>query len=406
MFMMVLIWCRCCVLFFFYLASDKFLLASHRRWWVLIGWRPSDRAVHERLRMPDSRYEMLELFRPLPALQFISFPGGTSRGDCALGFGACCVCKFSVSYRNAEKHFLSISRFFSLPKPVETTCDDEVYNNVTYFVSPKFPALMPNDRENCSIRVKLVSDDISQIRLDFLHFTLVSFFAFIPRDEGRKRKKNLFCGEWELILRFHLNRASRIEWRARAKATSFRSKAAQIHSCFAVRTVASMVRRMEKSIFVVKCSSSWFSVFFSLLVSRFSRLDSTFNLVFYDVGEPLARAESQELKININLNKRSVSTRLWEIRISQIPFSSRAPSGCLQHFTGIEGKYLHISLAVDRELSFFALLYPRTFKASSKPSTLLITVDIWRIRTTSRVWGRRKAAAAFSTSRAMINRSG
>jgi hypothetical protein len=58
---------------------------------------------------------------------------------------------------------------------VETTCDDEVYNNVTYFVSPKFPAIMPSDKENCSIRIKLVSDDISQIRLDFLHFTLVSF---------------------------------------------------------------------------------------------------------------------------------------------------------------------------------------------------------------------------------------
>lgn len=68
------------------------------------------------------------------------------------------------------------------------------------------------------------------------------------------------------------------------------------------------------------------------------------NLVFYDVGSPKARALGQELKININLNKRSLSTRLWEIRISQIPFSSKAPSGCLQHFTGIEGKYLLSSL--------------------------------------------------------------
>lgn len=60
--------------------------------------------------------------------------------------------------------------------------------------------------------------------------------------------------------------------------------------------------------------------------------------VFYDIGQPKAR-EQQELKINVNLNKRSVSTRLWEIRISQIPFSARAPSGCLQYFTGAEGKY-------------------------------------------------------------------
>lgn len=65
--------------------------------------------------------------------------------------------------------------FFSrLVSPsVESTCDQEVYNNITYFVSPKFPALMPSDKEHCSIKIKLVSDDISQIRLDFLHFSLV-----------------------------------------------------------------------------------------------------------------------------------------------------------------------------------------------------------------------------------------
>lgn len=72
-----------------------------------------------------------------------------------------------------------------------------------------------------------------------------------------------------------------------------------------------------------------------------------FNLVFYDIGSPKARAENQELKINVNLSKRSrsLSSRLWEIRISQIPFSSKAPTGCLQHFTGVEGKYLFLSLS-------------------------------------------------------------
>lgn len=38
---------------------------------------------------------------------------------------------------------------------------------------------------------------------------------------------------------------------------------------------------------------------------------------------------------------------MWEIRISQIPFSSKAPSGCLQHFTGIEGKYLSFTIKLD-----------------------------------------------------------
>ena len=37
-----------------------------------------------------------------------------------------------------------------------------------------------------------------------------------------------------------------------------------------------------------------------------------------------------ELKINITLNRRSISPRMWEIRITQIPFSSRSPTGCLQ----------------------------------------------------------------------------
>lgn len=71
----------------------------------------------------------------------------------------------------------------------------------------------------------------------------------------------------------------------------------------------------------------------------------TFFAVFYDIGSPKARAENQELKININLDKRSVSTRLWEIRISQIPFSSKAPTGCMQFFTGSEGKYLRLLLS-------------------------------------------------------------
>jgi hypothetical protein len=84
------------------------------------------------------------------------------------------VCKLTAIIEGNGRHFLTLLVAFFLSSPVETTCDDEVYNNVTYFVSPKFPALMPNDKENCSIKIKLVSDDISQIRLDFLHFALVS----------------------------------------------------------------------------------------------------------------------------------------------------------------------------------------------------------------------------------------
>lgn len=38
----------------------------------------------------------------------------------------------------------------------------------------------------------------------------------------------------------------------------------------------------------------------------------------------------------MNLGSRVLS-RLWEVRITQIPFTQRAPSGCLQYHTGTKG---------------------------------------------------------------------
>lgn len=102
----------------------------------------------------------------------------------------------------------------------------------------------------------------------------------------------------------------------------FRLKAALFHSFCAVKTAVNTV------VFLF--------VFFEEKKSLTSRCFS----VLYDIGSPKARAENQELTIKVNLNQRSVATRLWEIRISQIPFSSKAPSGCMQYFTGSEGKYL------------------------------------------------------------------
>lgn len=58
--------------------------------------------------------------------------------------------------------------------PVEATCEQEIYNNITYFVSPGFPALLPNDKPSCKVKVKVLNSDISQIRFDFVHFTLVN----------------------------------------------------------------------------------------------------------------------------------------------------------------------------------------------------------------------------------------
>lgn len=45
----------------------------------------------------------------------------------------------------------------------------------------------------------------------------------------------------------------------------------------------------------------------------------------------------KEIEINLKFASRFLPSRLWEIRIAQIPFSQRAPAGCLQYFTGKEG---------------------------------------------------------------------
>lgn len=42
------------------------------------------------------------------------------------------------------------------------------------------------------------------------------------------------------------------------------------------------------------------------------------------------------IKINMNLSKKTAN-RLWEIRITQIPFLQEAPNGCLQYHTGGRG---------------------------------------------------------------------
>lgn len=70
---------------------------------------------------------------------------GESHGACALGFGVCCV--------------------------FTSSCNAEVANNVTYFVNPNFPGLL-DDVGECSLRVKKISKDISQLRLDFVNFNL------------------------------------------------------------------------------------------------------------------------------------------------------------------------------------------------------------------------------------------
>ena len=57
---------------------------------------------------------------------------------------------------------------------VTATCNDEVANNITYFMSPDFPELYTAKKEKtCKLQIKKVDQDVSQIRIDFIHFNLV-----------------------------------------------------------------------------------------------------------------------------------------------------------------------------------------------------------------------------------------
>lgn len=58
-------------------------------------------------------------------------------------------------------------------------------------------------------------------------------------------------------------------------------------------------------------------------------------LVYYDVN-PNSRDGILEILLNFT-NANMFGSRLWEIRISQVPFSQRAPTGCLQYFTEPQG---------------------------------------------------------------------
>jgi len=55
---------------------------------------------------------------------------------------------------------------------VTATCGADITNNITYFVSPMFPALS-RDVAACSVKIQKVDPSISQLRLDFIHFNLV-----------------------------------------------------------------------------------------------------------------------------------------------------------------------------------------------------------------------------------------
>ncbi|XP_035777674.1 uncharacterized protein LOC118458859 [Anopheles albimanus] len=163
--------------------------------------------------------------------------GGKARGQCALGFGVCCV-------------FVA-------------TCNEEIANNITYFVSPSFPGIVPKDLGSCKLKIKLMNPEVSQLKFEFIHFAL-----------GQPNRRTGVC-EGDLF-----------------------------------RLIGGAVP-------------------FDLCGQNSGQH------LYYDLN-PKSRA-NEEVELEMNFASRSFAQRLWEIRVSQIPFSQRSPSGCMQYYTGTEG---------------------------------------------------------------------
>ncbi|KAH8391522.1 hypothetical protein KR200_003092 [Drosophila serrata] len=190
---------------------------------------------------------------------------GQARGECAMGFGVCCV-------------FLA-------------NCNTTIANNITYIVSPGFPSFMPSNFTGCRLRVKMMSDDISQVRIDFHHFTL-----------GQPNRRTGVCegdvfniggGPGGNISICGQNSGQHLYYDVGARVSPRQS------------TLYGSLRPVEGT-----NSSS-------------ANGTSTGGDRFVD--------------INLNLSNRFLPLRIWEMSVTQIPFSQRAPAGCLQYHTGTEG---------------------------------------------------------------------
>ncbi|CAB3375981.1 Hypothetical predicted protein [Cloeon dipterum] len=97
---------------------------------------------------------------------------GTPKGECAFGFGVCCV--------------------------YETSCGGKIAGRMGYFTNPGYPApLHPGARESneeCHLKISKASSDISQIRLDMVHFTL-----------GQPNRRTGVCEQDQFLLKGNRN---------------------------------------------------------------------------------------------------------------------------------------------------------------------------------------------------------
>ncbi|KAG7188960.1 hypothetical protein KM043_008558 [Ampulex compressa] len=157
---------------------------------------------------------------------------GKSHGPCALGFGVCCI--------------------------FTATCDEEVQNNLTYVTSPGFPNLIDWPM-NCSVAVRKIDRQVSQLRIDFVHFNI-----------GQPNGRTGICDED--IMEITSGR------------TTFRL-------------------------------CGW----------------NSGQHVYIDMGE-----DDEPVTLDFRLPG-GLQSRMWEMRVVQLGFEQRAPSGCLQYFRSPNG---------------------------------------------------------------------
>ncbi|XP_050741110.1 uncharacterized protein LOC108027655 [Drosophila biarmipes] len=188
---------------------------------------------------------------------------GQAKGECAMGFGVCCV-------------FLA-------------SCNTTITNNITYIVSPGFPSFMPSNFSGCNLRVKMMSDEISQVRIDFHHFTL-----------GQPNRRTGVC-EGDVF-----------------------SVGGGPGGNFSI------------------CGQNSGQHMYYDVGARASPRQSTLygSLRPVDAGNTTSNITTtgdRFIDISLNLSSRLLPLRIWEMSVVQIPFSQRAPAGCLQYHTGTEG---------------------------------------------------------------------
>ncbi|XP_011209114.2 uncharacterized protein LOC105230186 isoform X2 [Bactrocera dorsalis] len=189
--------------------------------------------------------------------------GGIAKGDCAMGFGVCCI-------------FIA-------------SCNTTISNNITYLVSPQFPSFMPsNYSAPCSYKIKLMSNEVSQLRIDFYHFSM-----------GQPNRRTGVC-DGDV---FAVNGGP-------SGALTLCGQNSGQHIYYEVGGAAAPRQ----------------TLFGNLRPLTFSQLYPNSS----DGAMPI-------IEIVMNFTQRFQPIRLWEIRIAQIPFSQRAPVGCLQYHTGTEG---------------------------------------------------------------------